>query len=54
MKLNFWQILGALLVIIGIIGIAYMKDDDKKSPPANRPAPAQPATQPATAPTTQI
>jgi hypothetical protein len=54
MKLNFWQILGALLVIIGIIGIVYVKDDGKKKPPVNDPTPALPATQPATAPTTQI
>ena len=54
MKLNFWQILGALMVIIGIIGIVYLKDDDKKKPPVNNPAPALPAPEPATAPTTQI
>ena len=52
-KLNFWQWLGVVLLIIGIVWYILRPDPDKDK---NKPKPAQPAptpTQPATPPATQ-
>jgi hypothetical protein len=60
MKLNFWQWLGVVLLVIGggwYIYDKYIKETPKPAPPAPvAPAPApsaQPATTPATVPGTQ-
>lgn len=33
MKLNFWQILGGILIIIGIIGIIWFKEHEADPQP---------------------
>jgi hypothetical protein len=56
MKLNFWQVIGVILLIVGAIGYAFFKD--KKRPPnpapefSHEPAVEVPATSSA-APATQ-
>ena len=52
-KLNFWQWLGVVLLIVGIVWMILRPKDGKTT---NQPKPAQPApasTQPVTAPATQ-
>jgi hypothetical protein len=45
MKLNFWQILGGLLLVVGVIGIAYRELGGSKAetPAATQPMPMQAA-----------
>lgn len=48
MKLNFWQILGGLLLVLGLVGILYR---EFVAEPVAKPAPpavTQPLTPPAT------
>ena len=47
MKINFWQILGLILLLLGIIGIAYEKFGAKAGPEQQQPTPT---TTPATLP----
>ena len=42
MKLNFWQWLGIILLVIGAIGYALFKDGDKQPAPTSPPADVQP------------
>ena len=59
MKLNFWQWIGALLLVIGgglYIYNHYIKTDPKPTPnpaPVTPATPATPATLPSTAPATR-
>ena len=54
-KLNFWQWLGVVLLIIGIVWWIVREDPekDKKKPNPNPAAPAPAFSQPATPPATQ-
>ena len=60
-KLNFWQWLGVVLLIVGIVWWILRESPDKKQPAPNpNPAPSQttggfsrPPTQPAAPPATQ-
>ena len=51
-KLNFWQWLGVVLLIVGIVWYVLRpgpdKDKNKPNPAQPAPTPAQPATLPAT------
>lgn len=51
MKLNFWQILGGILLVLGVVGIAYRELGGSKpeTPATTQPMPMQPAA-PTTAP----
>ena len=50
-KLNFWQWLGVVLLIVGIVWYILREKDQDKAKPANKPAPTPAVpTQPATAP----
>ncbi|HEX8324585.1 MAG TPA: hypothetical protein VF595_11820 [Tepidisphaeraceae bacterium] len=47
MKINFWQVLGVILLLVGLIGLIYQRS--AATPETTPPAPA-PATAPAVAP----
>ncbi|MCC6241101.1 MAG: hypothetical protein IT448_12460 [Phycisphaerales bacterium] len=59
MKLNFWQWIGVICLVIG--AIIYLRSENKKNQPADRsnssapnqliPSPSPPTTTPANAPT---
>ena len=50
MKLNFWQIVGLALVLVGIIGIIWAKraGNGSETEPTESASPTAPATQQAT------
>jgi drug/metabolite transporter (DMT)-like permease len=45
MKVNFWQVLGLLLIVVGVVFVARKKMGTSDVQPPNGPAPV--ATQPA-------
>jgi hypothetical protein len=50
MKINFWQILGIALLVIGLIGVLYKQigpENPPPVPPVSDPVATRPATQPA-------
>jgi hypothetical protein len=52
MKFNFWQILGVILLILGVVGVMYKRIGPETPPPL--PATTEPvATMPTSKPTTQ-
>ncbi|HEY0008974.1 MAG TPA: hypothetical protein VGB55_09655 [Tepidisphaeraceae bacterium] len=59
MKLNFWQILGILLILAGVVGVIYnefIAEDAPDSPQNQAPVPAAPlppALAPSSVPSTQ-
>lgn len=50
MKLNFWQILGVILIVMGIAYVIYR--ETRKEAPAGTAAPAPTVNVPLNAPTT--
>jgi hypothetical protein len=47
MKVNFWQILGIILIILGVVFFARKKIGNQDKPPQSMPVTTTPATQPA-------
>ena len=49
MKLNFWQIVGGLLLVLGLIGIIYREFGGSSEPATTQPVTSSAVTQPAMA-----